>query len=182
MSTWPGSVCSETARANRREDGGVVRIADELIGYVRQQTPEFAKFCMVGAMAFTTTDAGSNVLHFQARLGPLTSNTIATIAGTGVAFLGNRYWTFRRRQRTGVGKEGLRFLVLNGLALLIQLACIGFGSYVLSLTSKLGYNIALLVGIGLAMLFRFWSYRKWVWAAPAPTTVRQAPAEPHVHA
>ncbi len=159
-----------------------MRIASVLIGYVRRQTPEFAKFCVIGAMAFTTTDAGSNVLHFQAGLGPLTSNTIATIAGTGVAFGGNRYWTFRRRQRTGVGREGLLFVVLNGLALLIQLACIAFGSYVLGLTGKLAYNIALIIGMGLAMLFRFWSYRKWVWASPASAAVRQAPAKPQVHA
>ena len=27
-------------------------------------------------------------------------------------------------------------------------------------------NVGLLVGIIVATLFRFWSYRKWVWTAP----------------
>ena len=142
-----------------------MRIASELAGYLRRQTPEFAKFGVVGTIAFVTTDAGSNLLAFQAGLGPLTSNAIATLAGMSIAFVGNRYWTFRRRQRTGVGREGVLFFVLNGLALLIQLGCIGFSTYLLGLTSQVAYNVALLLGIGLATLFRFWSYRKWVWLA-----------------
>jgi len=46
-----------------------------------------------------------------------------------------------------------------------DVACIGFTYYVLGLTDHLSYNIALAIGIGLGTLFRFWSYRKWVWAA-----------------
>jgi len=142
-----------------------VRAATGLIGYVRKQTPEFAKFCVIGTVAFVISDGGSNLL-FQAGLGPLTSNAVATIVATAFAFVGNRYWTFRRRQRSGVGREGVLFFVFNGIALLIQLACIAFSSYALGLTGKLAYTIALLLGIGLAMVFRFWSYRKWVWLAP----------------
>jgi putative flippase GtrA len=47
----------------------------------------------------------------------------------------------------------------------IQLACIGFTYYALGLTDHFAYNIALIVGIVFGTLFRFWSYRKWVWAA-----------------
>jgi putative flippase GtrA len=84
---------------------------------------------------------------------------------TAVSFVGNRWWTFRHRERTNVRRETLMFFVLNGVGLGIQLACIGFTYYALGLTDHFAYNIALIVGIVFGTLFRFWSYRKWVWAA-----------------
>jgi putative flippase GtrA len=50
--------------------------------------------------------------------------------------------------------------------LLIQLACLGFTTHTLGETGRVTANVALLVGIVLGTLFRFWSYRKWVWRAP----------------
>jgi hypothetical protein len=41
-------------------------------------------------------------------------------------------------------------------------------------TDKYLLNVAFLIGIGLATLFRFWSYRKWVWGFVA----EESPAEP----
>jgi hypothetical protein len=58
------------------------------------------------------------------------------------------------------------FFLLNGIGLGIQLVCIGFTYYLLDMHGKLAYNVALLFGIGLGTLFRFWSYRRWVWLAP----------------
>jgi hypothetical protein len=57
--------------------------------------------------------------------------------------------------------------VLNGVGLGIQLACIAFANYALGQTDRITSNIALFLGIVLGTLFRFWSYRKWVWVAPA---------------
>jgi putative flippase GtrA len=127
---------------------------------------EAAKFGVVGAIAFVVTTVGTNLLHFQAGWGPLTSNVIATVVATFVSYAGNRYWTFRHREGSTVAREYAVFFVLNGIGLAIQLACIGITYYLLSLTDKLSYNVALIIGIGLGTLFRFWSYRRWVWIAP----------------
>jgi putative flippase GtrA len=132
----------------------------------RQLVHEAAKFGTVGAIAFLTATIGTNLLHFRAGMGPLTSNVIATIAGTFVSFLGNRYWTFRHREGSTMVREYAVFFALNGIGLGIQLACIGFTYYLLDMHGKLAYNVALLFGIGLGTLFRFWSYRRWVWLAP----------------
>ncbi|GEM_PF-803946 len=125
---------------------------------------EGAKFGIVGLIGIGVTNIVFGPLHNH--LGVLTSVTIATIAATMVTFLGNRYWSFRHRTGAGTGREGLMFFILNGIGLLIQYAVLGFSDYGLGLTSKLDNYLALNIGIGLGTLFRFWSYRKWVWVPP----------------
>jgi putative flippase GtrA len=93
-----------------------------------------------------------------------------------VTYLGSWYWTFRHRERGGMGRETVLFFVLNGIGLGIQLASIGFTNYALGLSDKLASNVALFLGICLGTLFRFWSYRKWVWIAP-PAGPALDPAE-----
>ena len=126
---------------------------------------ECAKFGVVGGIGFLITDGGTNLLQSVLH-GWLKANVIATLAGMIVTYLGSRYWTFRLRERGGMGRETVLFFVFNGVGLGIQLACIGFTNYALGLSDKLASNVALFVGICLGTLFRFWSYRKWVWIAP----------------
>jgi putative flippase GtrA len=137
----------------------------DLYGRFRHLIHEGARFGVVGGIGFLVTDGGTNLLQ-SALHGWLKANVIATLAATIVTYLGSRYWTFRHRQRGGMGRETVLFFVLNGMGLGIQLACIGFTNYALGLTDKLASNVALFLGICLGTLFRFWSYRKWVWIAP----------------
>jgi putative flippase GtrA len=151
-----------------------VTYARKLYERFRQLIHELAKFGVVGVIAFLVTEVGTNLLHFQAALGPLISNVIATVVATCVSFGGNRYWTFRHRDRAGLGRESVLFFVLNGVGLGIQLASLSFAYYVLGMTDKLSYNIALLIGIAFGTLFRFWSYRTWVWRATQSATTAAA--------
>ena len=144
----------------------------------RQIIHEGTKFLVVGGIALVVTTLGTNLLHFQAGLGPLTSNVIATIVATFVAYAGNRWWTFQDREGTTILREYMFFFALNGVGLFIQLACIVATYYALGLHGGLSYNIALILGIALGTLFRFWSYRKWVWLSPLAGV---APALPGSH-
>lgn len=141
----------------------------------RQLIREGARFGIVGATGFVVTDGGTNLLRNPLD-GWLKANVVATVAGMIVTYLGSRYWTFRHRQRGGMGRETVLFVVLNAIGLGIQLACIGFTNYALGLTDRLAANIALFLGIVLGTLFRFWSYRKWVWTEQ-PATPPLDPAE-----
>ncbi|TYK43314.1 GtrA family protein [Actinomadura decatromicini] len=145
---------------------------------------ELAKFGSVGAIAFVITFGIGNGLHTGLGMGPLTSNGIATVVATTFAYLANRYWTFRHRDRTGLGREYVLFFALNGVGLVITELFIGFSHYVLGLGGAVYYNAALIIGTGFATLFRFWSYKKWVFLpASAPQVdpasgLPEAPAAP----
>ena len=133
----------------------------------RQIIHEFAKFGIIGVIGLAITNIGYVLMHSHG-VGPVTSTTIATIIATAVAYVGNRYWSFRHRERTSVPREGTIFFVLNGIGLLIQDAVVAFNAYLLGLEHhKLAEFLALNIGIAIATVFRFWSYRKFVWAAPA---------------
>ena len=131
---------------------------------------EAAKFGVVGLVGFVVSLGGADVLHFDAGMGKYTAVVVATVAATVVTFVGNRYWAFRHRERTGMGRETVMFFVFNGIGLLIQLACVAIVQDGANLQGKLWYNLANLVGIALGTLFRFWSYRKWVWKTQDPAT------------
>jgi putative flippase GtrA len=138
---------------------------------------ELLKFGVVGGLAFIV-DVGLFNLFLHVTDKPLTSKTLSTVAATTVAYLGNRYWTFRKRGRSGVRREYLLFFVLNAVGLAIALTCLFISHYALGFTSRLADNIAANgVGLALGTTFRFWSYRRWVFPellpeAAAPLTDR----------
>jgi putative flippase GtrA len=128
---------------------------------------EFAKFGVVGATGVFVTNAVYGLLFLHLGAGPVASTTIATVVAMIVTYLGNRYWSFRARQRTSVVRELVIFAVLNGIGLLIQDAAVAVNYYLLQLGhNKLAGFAALNFGIALATMFRFWSYRRFVWVAP----------------
>ncbi len=141
-------------------------IVRELYARFRHLIHEAAKFGIVGIVGVIITDGGTNLLKGPLD-GWLKANIVATVVATVVAYLASRYWTFRHRERSNsVGRESALFFLFNGIGLVIQLVCLGFTNYALGRTDRLSSNIALLLGIMLATLFRWWSYRRFVWTAP----------------
>ncbi|MEU7896138.1 GtrA family protein [Nonomuraea sp. NPDC049152] len=123
---------------------------------------ELTKFGIVGALAFVLDTGMFNLLNLVVGMGPLTSKVLTAAISISFAYAGNRFWTFRDREQSGLGREYFLFFLLNGIALLFGLLVIGFTSYTLKLTDPLSTNIANIIGIGLGTLFRFWSYKRWV--------------------
>lgn len=134
---------------------------------------EVAKFGIVGLVAFVIDVGLFNLLRFAGGEGPmydkpLTAKVVSVAVATTFAYFGNRYWTFRHRGRTSFGREYLLFFVLNGVGMLISVACLWFSHYALGFTSALADNIsANVIGLGLGTMFRFWSYRRWVFPEDA---------------
>ncbi len=145
-------------------------LVDRLRASVSMLYREIAKFGIVGSCAFVIDVGLFNFLLYVGPLQdkPLTAKTISVIAATTFAYFGNRFWTFRHRGRTHMGREYILFFALNGVAMVIALSCLWLSHYALGLDSPIADNIsANVIGLGLGTLFRFWSYRKWVFPAIA---------------
>ena len=148
---------------------------------------ELMKFGVVGSIAYLI-DAGVNNLLRQTEAlddRPLTAKGLSVAFATVFAFLGNRFWTFRHRSDPGLARGFVLFFFLNFVGLLIAVGCLALSHYVLGFTSLLADNIAgNIIGTGLGTLFRFWSYRKWVFTdvSATPTVTVTAPAAGHVPA
>lgn len=139
----------------------IMRLHDALALVVR----EALKFGVVGLVAFVV-DTG--VFNLLLHVGedpvleekPLTAKVVSVAVATMVAWLGNRYWTFRRRRRSAVPRELVLFVVVNVGGLLLALVPLGVSRYVLGLDSALADNIAAnVVGLALGTIFRFLMYR-----------------------
>jgi putative flippase GtrA len=130
------------------------------------------KFGIVGIVATIITILVQNALY--GHVGPTTTVVVANAVATVFAYLGNRYWAFRHRKNPNMGRETLLFIFFNVVGTLIQTAFVDFNHYVLGNHDRLSYNIATVIGIIVATLFRLFCYRKFVFNSIPPT---EDPAE-----
>ena len=139
-----------------------------LPGRARALGQEASAFLVVGAVALAVDVGLYNLFVHVGEPGlleeaPLAAKTLSVTASTTVAYVGNRFWTYRHRPRGRVAREYALFFVLSAIALGIALACLAFSRYVLGLTSALADNVSANgVGLALGTAFRFLSYRRWV--------------------
>ena len=147
----------------------------------RSLATELFKFAAVGGVNTIIDFALVNALLF---VGPLKAKIVAAIVATTVSYVLNRQWTYQDRDRSGVRREYALFFALNAMGLLIQEAGLAVAKYGLHFSEanpddRLAFNVANAVGIGLAMIFRFWAYRTFVFTA---TTPELTPAEREIEA
>jgi putative flippase GtrA len=151
---------------------------------LRSLAHEAMKFGVVGAIGFIIDVSVFNALRYLGDPGPLehkplTAKAISVAVATVFTYFGNRHWTWEHRERSGAHREMILFFIFNGIGMLISVTCLAFTHYVLDLRGPLADNIsANIVGLGLGMLFRFWSYRTFVFrhvnrvGKPPPTEER----------
>ncbi len=132
--------------------------------------PELAKFGLVGLAGSVVDLGGAAYLHGAVGLEPLVSKGLSITAATVLTYLGSRFWTFRHRVNQALLREGLLFAALNLVGLAIAECVIAIAVYGLGLKGALAYNAASLAGTGFGTIFRYFSYKKWVFLAGAPVT------------
>lgn len=129
---------------------------------------EALKFGIVGGVNTVINYAVFNALALTVFVdGQLKATVIATIVATITSYLMNRHWTYRDRPKSAMRREYALFFLFNGAGLLIELGVLAAAKYGLGMTSLLALNVAKTGGVLLATLFRFWSYRTFVFQ-PAP--------------
>ena len=139
---------------------------------------ELGKFGAVGAFNYVL-DVGLFNLLVLGPLDerPLTAKAISTVVSVTSSYFMNRSWTFRHRPGTGVARGYALFILLSAIGLGIMLGCLAFSEYVLNQRSLLARNIAgNVVGVALAMVFRFWAFKRWVFLLPPEATAEDASA------
>ncbi|MEU4588256.1 GtrA family protein [Kitasatospora aureofaciens] len=137
-------------------------------GQLRSALPELLKFGVIGGLGYAT-DVVLFVLLRDA-LGPVLAKVLSLSASTAVAFVGNKYWTFRERRADGpageTGRETALFLAVNLVGALVQLGCLGFSHYLLGLTGPTADLVSSsVIGMALATALRFWGTRTLVFRA-----------------
>jgi putative flippase GtrA len=103
------------------------------------------------------------------------ASVIATVVAIIFNYVGFRYFTYRDRDKSGRTKELTLFLLFSAVGLVIENGVLYTATYGFGWDSQLQSNIFKFVGIGIATLFRFWSYRSWVFRTlPAKAAVVSA--------
>ncbi|MFE7764606.1 GtrA family protein [Streptomyces sp. NPDC057438] len=147
------------------------RVRDAVLGVWR----EAAAFGVVGALAFVVDNGGYNLLVFGLpggteggvmRTAPVRASVLATAAAALFSWAGNRYWTYRHRHRQNVTQELALFLLVNVVGVAITAGTVFASRHLLGLESMGSDNTARVLGWVLATLFRFFTYRRYVFVAP----------------
>ncbi|MDG4822845.1 GtrA family protein [Asanoa sp. WMMD1127] len=169
------TVADDESSSSAAPQGVVARLRDRFGHLVK----ELGKFGTVGGIAFLVDLLIFNLLISGAGTPPLIAKTISTVIAASLAFVGNRFWTWRHRASNGLRREYVLYFFFNAVGLGIGLACLGISHYILGnfwpsvFQTALADNISgQFIGTAVGTLFRFWSYRRFVFidAAAAPPT------------
>lgn len=184
----PATATGDQSEPPQTRPGLLASLLDRFGHLVR----ELSKFATVGGVAFLVDLVLFNYATTVRDVEPLLAKTISTIIAATVAFVGNRFWTWRHRARSNPAREYALFFFFNAVGLGIAVACLAISRYGLGsiwpdvFRTVLADNIAsFVVGTGLGTLFRFWSYRRFVFVeagnretAAEVTTSPVAPVPP----
>lgn len=133
---------------------------------------ELLKFAFVGGITFLITLAinyGLKLTILSAK--PVTAQAIAVIIATIVSYVLNREWAFSTRGGRERAHEAALFFLISGLGVVLNTLPLWISRYALDLqvphVSWLGEEIAdftsgMIIGTLIAMVFRWWAFRKWV--------------------
>ncbi|MCQ4206881.1 GtrA family protein [Streptomyces longispororuber] len=149
------------------------------LGALRQRfdalAREIAKFGVVGALGVLVNFGVFNLMRHGTDLQVVRASVIATVVAIAFNYVGFRYFTYRDRDKSGRAKELTLFLLFSVVGLVIENGVLYAATYGFGWDSSLQSNFFKFLGMGLATLFRFWSYRTWVFKAlPAREAVASA--------
>jgi putative flippase GtrA len=136
---------------------------------------EAAKFGAVGDAGLLVNLGVFNLVRHVTDLPVVRASVIATVVAIIFNYIGFRYFTYRDRDKGGRTKELTLFLLFSVVGLVIENGLLFVATYGFGWDSPLQSNVFKFVGIGIATLFRFWSYRTWVFRTlPAREAVASA--------
>ncbi len=158
---------------------GVLRIAKAVLARLPEplhtlalKHRELLKFAVVGGTAFlvdNTVFYGLKLAFLEPK--PVTAKIMAVLVATIVSYVLNREWSFRTRGGRERRHEAALFFLASGVGLVLNSAPLWISRYVFRLetpdvslmTQEIAdFVSAQIIGTLIAMVFRFWALRKWV--------------------
>ncbi|PZS26333.1 MAG: hypothetical protein DLM58_20875 [Pseudonocardiales bacterium] len=125
---------------------------------------EITAFGAIGLVALVIDLSLYNLL---APHGWLKAKCAATVVATIFAYFGNRHLSFSHRARTSIGRETSFFFGINMIALLFAEVVLAVFAYPLNQRDDhFVMNAVNLVTIAIGTVFRFWSYKRFVFQHP----------------
>ncbi|MEV5433600.1 GtrA family protein [Streptomyces sp. NPDC052701] len=126
---------------------------------------ELAKFGAVGGAGLLVNLGVFNLVRHTTDLQVVRASVVATVVAIVFNYLGFRYFAYRDRDKSGRTRELSLFLLFSVAGLVIENGVLYVATYGFGWNSPLQNNVFKFLGIGIATLFRFWSYRTWVFRA-----------------
>ncbi|MBK5994140.1 GtrA family protein [Streptomyces sp. MBT58] len=123
---------------------------------------EVAKFGVVGAVGLLVNILVFNMLRHTTDLQVVRASVLATFVAILCNYVGFRYWTYRDRDKSGRTRELTLFLLFSAAGAVIENGVLYLATYGFDWNTPVQSNVFKILGIGIATLFRFWSYRSWV--------------------
>ncbi|MEU4731904.1 GtrA family protein [Streptomyces sp. NPDC023588] len=146
---------------------------------VRGLVREVAKFGAVGGLGVLVNLGVFNLIRSTTELQVVRASVIATVVAIATNYLGFRYFAYRDRAQNGRTRELSLFVAFSVVGLVIENGVLYTATYGFGWDGPVASNVFKFIGIGVATVFRFWSYRTWVFKAlPVPVAVASSPAEP----
>ncbi|MFJ2742568.1 GtrA family protein [Streptomyces sp. NPDC087440] len=142
---------------------------------LEQLAREVVKFGAVGGLGMLINIGLSNLLWRTTDLPLVRASLVATVVAVLFNYVGFRYFTYRDRDKSGRAKELTLFLMFSVAGVVIETGVLYAATYGFGWNAPWQSNFFKVFGIGVGTLFRFWSYRTWVFRAlPAQEAVEQA--------
>lgn len=136
-------------------------------------TREVLTFLAVGGTGYVVDVAAFNLLrsvHPFATLDPSIARTLAVVAAMCVTYVGNRTLTWRDETGGDRRREVALFVLFNIIGFGFSVVTLAISHDLLGMTSRLADNIsANVIGLALGTVFRFLTYRRFVFGGGAPT-------------
>jgi len=147
----------------------------------RLLTREVLTFLAVGGTGYVVDVVAFNLLrsmHPFADLDPSGARTLAVSVAMCVTYAGNRSLTWRDHTSGNRRREVILFVLFNIIGFGFSIVTLVLSHDVLGLTSRLADNIsANVVGLALGTVFRYVTYKRFVFATPSTDT--PSPAQGH---
>ncbi|MFD6112876.1 GtrA family protein [Streptomyces yangpuensis] len=135
---------------------------------VRGLVREVAKFGAVGGLGVLVNLGVFNLIRHTTDLQVVRASVIATVVAIATNYLGFRYYAYRDRAQSGRTREMALFAGFSAIGLVIENGVLYTATYGFGWDGPLASNVFKFIGIGTATVFRFWSYRTWVFKALPP--------------